>query len=154
MEEKSTTLGQILTSSGDQIATYTKVSETIINCNVNERLLTPNDYNKFATIFCDAIAPETKIMILHSKTEPCVSNFDDRSIIRCLKSTAWNIGELGFTLEQPNILGGVSAAGLYYHFFTFWKVWYCLCFYTIHPQNKRQEILSQLICFNLDYGLM
>ena len=110
-EEKHATLGKILTSSGDQIATYTKVSESIVNCNVNEHLLTPNDFNNFATIFCDAVAPETKILIFHSKTEPLASQFDDRSIIRCLKSTAWNIGNLGLTLEQPNVLGGVSAAG-------------------------------------------
>ena len=63
LEEKNTTIGKIVTSDGDEIATYTKVSENIVNCNVNERLLTPNDFNKFANVFCDAVAQEMKIII-------------------------------------------------------------------------------------------
>ena len=124
LEEKNATLGKIVTSDGDEIATYTKVSENIVNCNVNERLLTPNDFNKFANVFCDAVAQETKIIIFHSKTEPMMSQFGDNSIIRCLKSTAWNTGNIGFTLEQPNVIGGVSAAGLYLSSLKFGK--YCI----------------------------
>lgn len=112
LNENSATLGKISTSSGDQIATYTEVSENIVNCNVNEHLLTPNDFNNFATAFCDAVPLETKIIILHSKTEPLASQFEDRSIIRCLKSKAWSNGNIGLPLEQPNVLGGVSAAVL------------------------------------------
>ena len=124
LEEKNATLGKIVTSDGDEIATYTKVSENIVNCNVNERLLTPNDFNKFANVFCDAVAQETKIIIFHSKTEPMMSQFGDNSIIRCLKSTARNTGNFGFTLEQPNVIGGVSAAGSYLSSLKFGK--YCI----------------------------
>ena len=111
-EEKGNPVGKIQTEEGDQIATYTKISETIVSCNVNERLLTPNDVNNFASVFFDGIGHETKIVILHTTTEPFGSHHcDDGTLIRCLKSTAWNVGGSFPILEQPNILGGVSAAG-------------------------------------------
>ena len=111
-EDKGKPVGKIQTEEGDQIATYTKISETIVSCNVNERLLTPNDVNNFASTFFNGIGHETKIVILHTTTEPFGSHHcDDGTLIRCLKSTAWNVGGSFPILEQPNILGGVSAAG-------------------------------------------
>merc|ERR1712156_544509 len=56
---------------------------------------------------------ETKLIILHSKIGPFGSNFDDcSSVIRCLKSTSWNFGGTAKMLEQPQVLGGLSAAAL------------------------------------------
>jgi hypothetical protein len=112
-EDKGKPVGKIQTEEGDQIATYTKISETIVSCNVNERLLTPNDVNNFASVFFNGIGHETKIVILHTTTEPFGSHHcDDGTLIRCLKSTAWIVGGSFPILEQPNILGGVSAAVL------------------------------------------
>jgi len=112
LEDKEIQVGKIHTTDGDQIATYTKISDGIVNCNVTECLLTPNDVNNFTSTFFDGIGPETKIIIFHSKTEPFSSHYENSSIVRCLKSSTWNQGGPFPLLEQPNVLGGVLAAVL------------------------------------------
>lgn len=111
-DHKPQTIGQIRSSDGHCVGTYSTLADGVVSLLVNEGLLTCHDANNVTETIFKNLPSGLSIYIIHSVHDRTICMGVEENIVRCLKTSTWK-SSLGRnrTLEQPTIVGGVPAAG-------------------------------------------
>ena len=99
-----------------KIATFLELTENAVLCAIEYNSISMDEVNEVASKIMDDFPNGCKIIVLASETIAnflMESNFADAGgIMRHLKSTYWsNTFASCPLLEQPNVIGGMPAAG-------------------------------------------
>ncbi len=114
--DKPAEAGKIVDKSDNvKIGEITRINPKVLLCRVDSSKLELDDTNNFASKILGLLGPK-KAHVIVLTTERLV-NFrgddipDSRSFSRILKSSEWKAKINCNRLEQPNIIGGLPAAG-------------------------------------------
>ena len=107
---------KVLEKENVKIATFFELTENELLCTVESNSISMDEVNEVASKIIDDFPTDCKIIVLASETMAnflMESNFTDAGgIMRHLKSTYWSSTFVSCPLlEQPNVIGGMPAAG-------------------------------------------
>ena len=99
-----------------KIGTFFELTDNAVLCTIESNSISMDEVNEVASKILNVFANDCKIIVLASET---IANFlmesnftDGGGIVRHLKSTYWSSTFVSCPLlEQPNVIGGMPAAG-------------------------------------------